>query len=137
MDEQHEEVEHIPWGELLAGADDGRRRIVYLAAGAIAALALGVVVSRTLASPSNPAPEPAPLVMESAPPATAPITVAPATAPPSAATVPAATTTMPATTTTVPAPVLYREADLVACPPDLAMRAAVARAEWFFTGSGS
>ena len=124
MDDQHEEVEHIPWGELLASSDDGRRRALYLAAGAVAALVLGIVVTRALSSP--PAPDPAPIAVTV--PATLPVPVTvvvtvPVTEPPP--------TTVP--TTTLPVPVLYTEADLMAFPPDLAARAAVARAEWFVT----
>ena len=57
MDDQHEEVEHIPWGELLARTDDGRRRILYLVAGALAAMVVGVVVTRAM-SPRHLRPQP-------------------------------------------------------------------------------
>lgn len=126
MDDQHEEVEHIPWGELLAPTDDGRRRALYLVAGAVGALVVGIVVSRALASPSSPQPEPVPVVMDATAVASVPVTIAETIA----TTAPAPVTT---TTSTVPAPVLYAEADLMAFPPDLAARAAVARAEWFVT----
>ncbi len=126
MDDQHEEVEHIPWGELLASNDDGRRRALYLAAGALGALVLGVVVTRALSSPAAPQPVEVPVAVvetTTSVPTTVTVLVAvPATDPP--------TTT---TTTTVPAPVLYTEADLMAFPSDLGSRAAVARAEWFVT----
>ncbi|MBU1492351.1 MAG: hypothetical protein KJ956_00075 [Actinobacteria bacterium] len=127
MDDHHEEVEHIPWGELLASHDDGRRRALYLAAGALGALVLGVVVTRALSSPAPPQPEPAPVAVAEATTTTvppAPITVVvevPATDPPTT------------TTSSLPAPVLYTEADLMAFPFDLGARAAVARAEWFVT----
>ncbi|MCJ7725481.1 MAG: hypothetical protein MUP76_03730, partial [Acidimicrobiia bacterium] len=121
MDDQHEEVEHIPWGELLASNDDGRRRTLYLAAGAVAALVLGIVVTRALTSPSVPQSTPAPVAEAVASTVPVPVTVV--------VTVPA---TDPTTTTTAtpPVPVLYTEADLMAFPPDLAARAAATRAEW-------
>ena len=128
MDDQHEEVEHIPWGELLASNDDGRRRALYLAAGALGALVLGVVMTRALSSPAAPQPEPVQVAVAATTMATVPpVTTVPVTAP---APEPPTTTT---TTTTLPAPVLYREVDLMAFPPDLGARAAVARAEWFVT----
>ena len=126
MDDQHEEFEHIPWGELLASTDDGRRRALYLVAGAVGALVLGGVMTRALSSPAAPQPAPAPVAVATTPIATAPMPTTPAVALP----VPPPVTT---TTTTLAAPVLYAEADLMAFPPDLGARAAVARAEWFVT----
>jgi len=127
VDDQHEEVEHIQWGELMASADDGRRRAMYLAAGALGALVLGVVITRAVSVPGAPAPEPIPAAVVTTTTLPTPVTV-PAPAP-----VPESTTTTTSTTTTIPAPVLYREADLMAFPPDWAARAAVTRAEWFVT----
>jgi len=126
VDDQHEEVEQIPWGELLASNDDGRRRVLYLAAGALGALVLGVVVTRALSSPAAPQPVPAPVAVAATTVATVPVQ---ATVPATVPAPPPVTTT----TTTVVAPVLYTEADLMAFPPDLSARAAVARAEWFVT----
>ncbi|MCB2224910.1 MAG: hypothetical protein KQH83_12140 [Actinobacteria bacterium] len=127
MDDQHEEVEHIPWGELLAPPDDGRRRFLYLVAGALAALVLGVIVARMFASPST---APADTGAAAAPVTAASAAGAPPSTLPAGTVAPAAPTT---TTTTVAPPVLYSEADLMAFPPDLARRAAIARAEWFVT----
>jgi hypothetical protein len=124
VDDQHEEVEHIPWGELLASTDDGRRRVLYLIAGALAAMVVGVVVSRAVSAPAAPQPIAPAIELATTIPVAAPI---PTTVP--TPTVPPETTT----TTTAAAPVLYREADLMAFAPDLAMRAAVVRAEWFVT----
>jgi hypothetical protein len=124
VDDQHEEVEHIPWGELLASTGDGRRRLIYLAAGALAAVVLGMVVARLFAS----SPEPAPVAVETPAAATTPqvpVVTVPVAMPEATA---AATSS-----TTVPAPVLYREADLMAFPPEWEARAAAARAEWFVT----
>jgi len=125
VDDQHEEVESIPWGELLASSDDGRRRALYLVAGAVGALVLGVVMTRALSSP--PPPQPAPAPVATTVPATLAIPIAPAL------TVPAVPPGSTSTTTTLAAPVLYAEADLMAFPPDLSARAAVTRAEWFVT----
>ncbi len=123
MDDQHEEVEHIPWGELMASAGDGRRRALFLAAGALGALVLGVVITRAVSVPGAPAPEPVPVAVVTSTTLATPVTVL----------VPAPVPETTTTTTTLPAPVLYREADLMAFPPDWAARAAVARAEWFVT----
>jgi len=138
VDDQHEEVEHIPWGELMASTDDGRRRVMYLAAGALGALVLGVVITRAVSVPGAPAPEPIPEPVAAAvvttttlpAPVTLPAVPVPAPVPDP---VPETTTTTTTTPTTIPAPVLYREADLMAFPPDWGVRAAVTRAEWFVT----
>lgn len=143
MDDQHEEVERIPWGELLASTGDGGRRYLYLAAAAVGALALAVVVTRALSSPSTP-PSTSLGVVDTTAPTVPPAASAPATAAapptgPTATTVPplesptTATTIATTVATTAPVPVLYSEADLLAFPDDLGARAAVARAEWFVT----
>ncbi|MFH1329411.1 MAG: hypothetical protein ABIJ48_01935, partial [Actinomycetota bacterium] len=118
--EEHEEFEQIPWSELTARPPDGRRRIVYLAAGGLGTLVLAVLVVRAFGSPSPATP------------------VAPAiTVAQGETTVATAITTPTATTAAVaasPAPsLLYREADLMAFPATPAERAAVVRAEWFVT----
>jgi hypothetical protein len=106
IDDGHEEIESIPWSELARATSPGRRRTMYLAAGAIAFLAIGVVLARTLSSRPS-------------------VVVSPASA----------TTAVPmeAPDTTVASAVLYEEADLLAVAPDDGVRAAVARAEWFVT----
>ena len=111
MDEDREELEHIPWSELTAmGADaDRRRKLMYLAAGAIGAMVLGAMVARAFTS--TPAAPTAP--------GTTPIAVG-------------ESVELPASTTSTS--ILYQEADLFAFLPetDGAMAAAV-RAEWFVT----
>lgn len=107
--EEREDLEHVPWADLMADAEpeDRRRRAVYLGAALIGAMALGVFVARSWwAAPGIPEP------------------LAPAS---SAEEV--AVTTVPVTPTFP----LYSEADLMANPPDPAARAAVVRAEWFVT----
>ncbi len=105
----HEELESIPWSELDRSIPGGRRRALYLVAGAVMALSVGMVVARAVGSPGDP-----PAV---------PSTLAPTTV-----------VTEPATTVdTTVAPVLYEESELVAVPLDDQARAAVARAEWFVT----
>jgi hypothetical protein len=109
MDER-EEVEHVPWGDLLAEMEpeDRRRRTLYTAAGLIGAVVVGIMIARTWwGAPSF---EP----------------VAPGTTPAEVA-----ATTTPAEIPEFPP--LYSEADLMADPPDPSARAAVARAEWFVT----
>ena len=124
MDQEHEEVESIPWSELLPQETDARRRMVYLAAGAIGALVLGILVARAFMSPSEAVVPVAPTVE----------TVATTTS--SSTTTIATTTTLalqgPLPTIPVPAP-LYSEADLMAFPTGTEERTAVARAEWFVT----
>ena len=110
-DAGREEVEHIPWSELMEESDERRRRVIYLASGLVGALVLGVVLARVWWAPAVPA-------------------VAPVE---TAATLPAEAEVPPASTTSVPELPLYSEADLMADPPDPTTRAAVARAEWFVT----
>ncbi|NQV05711.1 hypothetical protein HQ535_04100 [bacterium] len=113
MDPDREELEHIPWSELRAQQPDGRRRMVYLVAGAVAAASLGALAARALASPGVPA-APGPSVVSAS--TTIPQEVAAA---------------MESTTTSTVR--LYSEADLMAYPIESAELAAVARAEWFVT----
>ena len=108
MDER-EEMEHVPWADLMAEAEpeDRARRAVYLVAGAIGSMVLGILVARSWWAPS----------------------------PPSAPAAPATTVVVPGeqpaiSPSTLP---LYSEADLMADPPDPRARAAIARAEWFVT----
>jgi hypothetical protein len=110
MDER-EELEHMPWGDLMAGAEpeDRRRRSLYLVAGALGSMVLGILVARSWWAPT-----------------TAPMTVAPGT---TVVVAEAADTSLPA----IPDLPLYSEADLMADPPDPGARAAIARAEWFVT----
>ena len=109
-----EDVESVPWSELLEATDPvmDRRRIAYIAAGLIAAVALGAVVARAWWSPG------------------APTIVAPADDTIAAPDEPVAAEAASSTVATLP---LYSEADLMADPPDPATRAAIVRAEWFVT----
>lgn len=102
-----EEYEHIPWSQLTDDHHDRRNRLIYLAAGGIAAFVVGVLVVRAVAS--------------------GPGELAPTT---SLAVVPeeAAATTTVATTRLEP---LYSEADLMASLDAELARAVAARAEWF------
>lgn len=110
MDDR-EELEQVPWQDLLAEAEPGdeRRRAMYLGAGLVGAMLVGVVVARTWWEPGPP---PVPV---------APSGVIEETEP----------TTEPVAVPELPALPLYSEADLMALPPDPAERAAMARAEWF------
>lgn len=103
-----EELEHVPWADLMAESEpeDRRRRTIYLGAAIVGAMVLGVIVARTwwVAPPM-------------------PTSVAPS------AEVPIAATTLPI----LPELPLYSEADLMADPPDPAARLAMVRAEWFVT----
>ena len=106
MDER-EELEHVPWADLMAEAEpeDRRRRSIYVGAAVLGAMVLGVMVARSWwAPPSIPA-----------------TTVAAGAS--------GAVTTLPET----PDLPLYTEADLMAMPPDPAARVAMVRAEWFVT----
>ncbi len=104
--EEREELEHVPWADLMAESEpeDRRRKAIYLGVAMVGALVLGVIVARSWwATPPSPTP------------------LAPG------AETPVAATTVP----DVPDLPLYTEADLMADPPNPAARLAVARAEWF------
>jgi hypothetical protein len=106
MDER-EEIEHVPWADLMSEAEpeDRRRKAIYLGVAIVGAMVLGVIVARSWwATPS----------------VTTPL------APDDSA---IAATTVPE----VPDLPLYTEADLMAVPPDPAARLAAVRAEWFVT----
>jgi hypothetical protein len=106
MDER-EELEHVPWADLMAEAEpeDRRRKTIYLGVAIVGAMVLGVIVARSWwVTPTVPTPL--------APGDTA-----------------VALTTFPET----PDLPLYTEADLMAMPPDPAARLAMVRAEWFVT----
>ncbi|HSM00855.1 MAG TPA: hypothetical protein VK960_00230 [Acidimicrobiia bacterium] len=107
--EEREELEHVPWADLMAESEpeDRTRRTLYLVAGALGSMVLGILVARSWWAPSPP---------------TAPVT--PAT------TAVAGPDTSVSSTATLP---LYSEADLMADPPDSLARAAIVRAEWFVT----
>jgi hypothetical protein len=109
-----EEVEAIPWGELLHESEERLdiRRVAYLAAGLIGAVVFGVVIARAWWSP------------------TPPTIIAPADSVALGALPPAAGSGAVVTTAALP---MYSEADLMADPPDPGERAAIARAEWFVT----
>lgn len=108
MDER-EELEQIPWADLMSEAEpeDRTRRALYLIAGAVGSMVLGIMVARSWWAPS---PAPAPVT---------PGTTAIALGEEPAISIP----TLP----------LYSEADLMADPPDPLARAAITRAEWFVT----
>jgi len=105
--EDREELEHVPWADLMAETEpeDRRRKAIYLGVAMVGALVLGVIVARSWWAPP---PAPVPL----APGETA-----------------VAATTLP----DIPDLPLYSEADLMADPPDPAARLAMVRAEWFVT----
>jgi len=104
--EEHEEFERIPWSELLP-ANRGPGRLVYLVAGVIGAVVLGVILARAWPDSGG--------------------LVAPTSTSVVAAPVAAASTTL----VLPPASALYSEADLMAFPVESDELAAVARAEWF------
>lgn len=114
--EEHEEYEQIPWSQLTGGPPSGKRRLVYLAAGALGTLVLAVLVGRALLSSP---------VDTLAPPGTA----ASGNGGPGAEESATSSTGADAS----PSALLYREADLMAFPETPGERAAVARAEWFVT----
>jgi hypothetical protein len=110
MDERPaEEVEHIPWSQLLEEHRAARPWAVYAAAGVIAAVAIGIVGARILRADGP----------------TADLGV----------TTSATTSTLPAPVDEVvpPSPAAYSEADLLAVYPLAGDREAAARAEWFVT----
>ncbi|HLA65869.1 MAG TPA: hypothetical protein VJP05_00050 [Acidimicrobiia bacterium] len=113
MVDDREELEQVPWADLMAETDpeDRRRRTLYLAAGLLGAMVLGVLVARSWWSPAS---VPA---------------IAPGTTLAGDDEVASSAATVP-DLTGLP---LYSEADLMADPPDPAARAAVVRAEWFVT----
>lgn len=109
--DQHDDVESVPWSELLDHSEPGQdlQRTAYMVAGLLAAVVLGAVVARSWWSPSSPT------------------VIAPAN---EIAIDADGTSAAPTTVTSVP---LYSEADLMADPPDPGERAAIVRAEWFVT----
>lgn len=100
-----EHLEQIPWSELVVQQRPFPRWIAYVAAGALAVGAIGVVVGRSLPASSEPV---TPLVPS------------------------VSLTTLPALPNVIPttAP-LYSEADLMALVPGSQEQLAAARAEWF------
>lgn len=114
MDDR-EEMEHVPWQELLAETEveSDRRRVVYLGAALLGALLLGVMLARSWIAPS-------PDGLSSPPVAEAEAESADET--PGEMVI----------QSVGPLPV-YSEADLMAVPAGAAERAAVTRAEWFVT----
>ena len=101
-----EVYEHVPWAQLAVPPPTRKPWVVYLAAGAIAAAALGALVVRSVGH------------VPDAPVAAAPLPVA---AP--------VTTTLPL----LPEKELLTEADLLAVTPGRGELTAAARAEWFVT----
>lgn len=116
-----EEFEQIPWSQLVGDVDDGRRRTLYVIAGVIMALVVGVVAARSLRGP-------APTVV-----------TLPAAAPATDSAGEGVTTTAggpPAPETVIEpaqAPQPLTEADLMAVFPEEATRIAAAAAEIFVT----
>jgi hypothetical protein len=104
-----EVLEHVPWAELAAPAQERRPWMVYLAAGAIAVAALGALAARSIGRNAQ------------APPGPVPVTVA----------APVAATLPPP----LPDPerAVLSEADLMAVTPGVDEVSAAARAEWFVT----
>ena len=112
MVDEREELEQVPWADLMADTnpEDRRRRSLYLVAGLLGAVVLGVLVARSWWSPASlPPVAPAEVVSDDE--------------------VGAPEVTLPEMTG-LP---LYSEVDLMADPPDPGARAAVVRAEWFVT----
>lgn len=109
MLDDREEVEHIPWSELAATAQDDRRPHLYAIAGLAGAVVLGILVARTWWSTPDVTVAPGPITNE------APTAMEGSVAD--------GTSELP----------LYSEADLVAGPLDSRTRIAVTRAEWFVT----
>ena len=104
--DQHDDVESIPWSELLETTDRsaGRLRVATLAVTLIGAVVLGAVVARGWWAPAAPT-----IVAPGDPVSVGPVAEA-----------------APGESVALPA-----EADLRAVPADAGFRAAVARAEWF------
>ncbi len=105
--EEREELEHVPWADLMAEAEpeDRRRKAIYLGVAIVGAMALGVIVARSWFVTAG-----------------SPVTVTPDDTA-------VAATTQP----DLPELPLYTEADLMAVPPDPGARVAMVRAEWFVT----
>jgi hypothetical protein len=112
MGDEREEFEQVPWADLMAESEpeDRRRRAIYLAAGLLGAMVVGMIVARSWWAPATLPP------------------IAPATTVVEDETLP--TDASLPDLTGLP---LYSEADLMADPPDPGARAAVVRAEWFVT----
>lgn len=106
-----EVFEHIPWSQLSTPAPRSRAWIAYVAAGAIAAAAVGAMVMRSWGGSLD---QRTPDTFVSEPPAPS---------------VPAVDPTV--TPETQPVPAVLREADLMAVLPGQEERTAAARAEWF------
>ncbi|MGH8937342.1 MAG: hypothetical protein ACRDXD_13950 [Acidimicrobiia bacterium] len=100
-----EEVEFIPWSDLVARHQESRPWLAYLVAGAVVAAALGAVGARAVWRPE-------------------------ATATPTSASAVAEEVPAPPPVTTLP---LYSEADLLAGSDDRDHQWAATRAEWFVT----
>lgn len=121
---EDEQYEHIPWSQLLDEGGGKWRRIAYIAAGIIAAVAIGIVVARWLSTPDH-----GETSVSSPVAATTAVDVATAqTVPVDSVSPDPALSSAP--TTAVP----VREADLMAAVPwPEAQPAARVRAEWFVT----
>ncbi|NIA25733.1 MAG: hypothetical protein GWP04_09225 [Gammaproteobacteria bacterium] len=112
-----EQLESIPWSELVAQQRPFPRWVAYVASGVLAFAALGVVVARALPSGAQATTEVVPSVTSTAS--------------------PVASTVVP-TVVSTPVP-LYSEADLMALVPGSQEQLAAVRAEWFvrdYFGSG-
>jgi hypothetical protein len=141
MNDDHEELEHIPWSELMAGDQPETRKLMYVGAGIVAALAFGMLVGRALWSPGGAeavavvadtvaeqtTSTAAAMTVESTVETSSTVVTAPAPEPAASA---EPTTTAVAETEP---PVMYSEADLRTVPEDAFVRTAMARAEWFVT----
>ncbi len=113
---EREEYEHVPWSELAADPSPDRRWLVYLAAAALVAAALGLAAVRAL-WPGSPAAAPVPVET----------TIAPE--PTDAAELPGPDAPTPLDGGE---PALYSEADLLAgAGPAAEPQAAIMKAEWF------
>jgi len=102
-----EEFEYIPWSQLANQQRTQRNRTMYIAAGVIAAIAVGALVARSTLGQASAQPRP------------------------SAQQAPVNTPAPIEQTTTTSSTSLYSEADLMALIEGEAIRAVVARAEWF------
>ncbi len=109
-----EEYEHVPWSELAAEARPDRRRLAYLAAGLLVAVAVGLVGVRTLGAGGG-----------------VPVSVTEASlaSPPSS--LAGASTLPPAGPVAAAQPELFSEADLRAGTGGDGAALAAMRAEWF------